>query len=74
MSQCKKILANIRHPRLRRAAAPEKPYANDATYQSAIEKAGVEKTARILRVLSILMQTKVYLLWESHLGHELSAG
>ena len=64
MRQCKNILANVRHPRLRRAAVPEKPYTNDATYRDALEKAGVEKTAKILRVLSILMQTKVYLLWK----------
>lgn len=64
MSRCKNILVNVQHPRLRRAAVPEKPYADDATYRSATEKAGVEKTAKILRVLSILMQTKVYLLWE----------
>jgi len=64
MSRCKGILANVRHPRLRRAAVPEEPYTNDDTYRSAIREAGVEKTARILRVLSILMQTKVYLLWE----------
>jgi len=64
MSRCKNILANVQHPRVRRAAVPEKPYTNDDTYRSAIKEAGVEKTARILRVLGILMQTKVYLLWE----------
>jgi len=64
MSQCKDILANVRLPRLWRAAVPEKPYTDNVTYRSAIEKAGIEKMARMLRVLSILMQTKVYLLWE----------
>jgi len=64
MSQCKSILANVRHPRLRRAVVSEKPYTDDATYQSILEKAGVEKTAKMLRVLSVLMQTKVYLLWK----------
>jgi len=64
MRLCKTVLANVRHPRLRRAAVPEKPYSNSVTYESELEKAGVEKTARMLRVLSILMQTKVYLLWK----------
>jgi len=64
MKRCKDILAKIRHPRLRRAAVSEKPYTNSATYRSALEKAGIEKIARMLRVLSILMQTKVYLLWK----------
>jgi len=64
MSQCKGILANVRHSRLRRATVSEKPYTDDATYQSILEKAGVEKTAKMLRVLSVLMQTKVYLLWK----------
>ena len=65
VKQCKKILAEIRSPRLQRAAVPEKPYSNAQQYQSALEKAGIEKIAKILRVLSILMQTKVYLLWKN---------
>jgi len=64
MRQYKDILANVRHPQLRRAAVTEKPYTNDATYQSALEKTGLEKTAKMLRVLNIILQTKVYLSWK----------
>lgn len=65
VKRCKKILAEIRSPRLQRAAVAEKPYSNMEQYQLALEKAGIEKIARILRVLSILVQTKVYLLWKN---------
>jgi len=65
VKRCKKILAEVRSPRLRRAAVAERPYSSAEQYYSALEKTGVEKMARILRVLSILMQTKVYLLWKN---------
>lgn len=65
VGRCKEVLAAVRSPRLRRAAVSGEPYSRDEVYRQALEEAGVEKLARMLRVLSILMQTKVYLLWKN---------
>ena len=63
VKRCENTLAKIRHHRLS-ARVSEKPYTNHVTYRTALEKAGIEKTTKMLRVLSILMQTEVYLLWK----------
>lgn len=65
VEECKEILAAVRNPRLRSAALPAKPYSGDEEYRLALKKARIEGMARVLRMLSILMQTKVYLFWES---------
>jgi len=41
------------------------PFASTKAYKHALKKATIEKIAQALRVLSILTQTKVYLLWKS---------
>lgn len=63
-SELKGILARIKHPRLRRTFG-NKPYMDDNTYVSALENASQLELAMALRVLSILMQKKVYLFWTS---------
>lgn len=64
LEECRDILADIQSLRLRRSIVPE-PFVNAETYKSALRKTKIEKIAQALRVLSILMQTKVYLLWKN---------
>ena len=63
-SELKAILARIKHPRLRRTFG-NKPFVDNSNFISALENASPLKLTRALRVLSILMQDKVYLFWTS---------
>ena len=62
--KCRQILAKLRSPRLHKFADSHAPYGRNTRYQSAVEKASLEKLAKILKALSFLAKTKVYLLWE----------
>ena len=64
LEKMKKILAEISNPRLRRTLVPSEPYPKKKLYQETLRKIGRDKLAKMLRVLSILVQTKVYLFWE----------
>ena len=63
--KCREIIAKLRSPRLHKFADSHAPYGRSARYRDAVEKASLEKLAKMLKVLSFLAQTKVYLLWKN---------
>jgi len=63
--RCREILAKLRSPRLHKFADSHAPYGRSAQYRGAVEKASLEKLAKMLKALSFLAQTKVYLLWKN---------
>lgn len=63
LERCRDILAAVQSLRLRRSIVP-KPFVSAGAYKTALKEAKIEKIAQALRVLSILTQTKVYLLWK----------
>ena len=63
--KCREILAKLRSPRLHKFADHHAPYGRNARYLDMVEKASLEKLAKILKALSFLAQTKVYLLWKN---------
>ena len=63
--KCREILAKLRSPRLHKFADSRAPYGRSAQYRVAVEKASLEKLAKMLKALSFLAQTKVYLLWKN---------
>ena len=62
LEKCRDILATVQSLRLRRSIVP-KPFVSAEAYKSALREAKIKKIAQALRVLSILTQAKVYLLW-----------
>jgi len=64
LEKCRDILATVQNIRLRRSIV-SKPFVSAEAYKSALRKAKIEKIAQALRVLSILTQVKVYLLWKN---------
>lgn len=60
--KCRETLAKLRSPRLHKFADSHAPYGRNARYRDTVEKASLEKLAKILKALSFLAQTKVYLL------------
>ena len=63
--KCREILAKLRSPRLHKFADSHAPYGRAARYRAAVEKASLEKLAKMLKALSFLAQTRVYMLWKS---------
>jgi len=61
----KEILTSVRNPRLKKFADSHAPYGTQTEYCQAINKASLKKLAKMLKALSFLAQTKVYLLWRS---------
>jgi ABC-type ATPase with predicted acetyltransferase domain len=57
------IMSN--HPRFKRefAASRHQPYGKTTDYQFAIRKADPAKIAKLVKLVGMLMQTKVYLFW-----------
>jgi len=56
------------HPRFRKEFAQSRhvPYGNSAEFKKAIGEADISKLARLLRIVGMLLQTKVYLFWKSN--------
>ena len=63
--KCREILAKLRSPRLHKFADHHAPYGRSTKYREALKKASIEKLAKILKALSFLAQTKVYLMWKT---------
>ena len=51
--------------RKRLASIPRRPYPRHKEFCKIVDKAGIPKLARMLRILSFLAQKKVYLFWKS---------
>ena len=60
----RKALAKVANPRLWRTLVPTKQYPRKDAYQKTLWKIDKEKFAKMLRILSILIQSKVYLFWK----------
>lgn len=62
---CKEILTSVHVPRLKKFSDSHAAYPSVAKYRVAVEKASLERLAKMLKVLSFLAQIKVYLLWKN---------
>ena len=53
------------HPRFRRAFAANrhKPYGTEAAYTESIRDLNLEGMAKLIKIVGMLLQTKVYLFW-----------
>jgi GNAT superfamily N-acetyltransferase len=62
----KKAFIKNDHPRLRRAFAANrhKPYGTAAAYIESIRNADFEEVGKLVRIVGMLLQTKVYLFWK----------
>jgi len=65
IKECKEILTSVRNPRLKKFANSHAAYGRVEEYRKAVSKASLKKLAKMLKALSFLAQTKVYLLWKN---------
>jgi hypothetical protein len=42
------------------------PYGTAAAYSEGVRNASVERMARLVKIVGMLLQTKVYLFWRKH--------
>jgi ABC-type ATPase fused to a predicted acetyltransferase domain len=65
--QLKTAFAASKHPRFKREVASSRhdPYGKTAEYIKYVQEADHQKLAKLIRILAMLSQTKVYLLWEN---------
>jgi ABC-type ATPase with predicted acetyltransferase domain len=56
------------HPRFKKefAASRHQPFGKTSDYIKGIENADSEKLARLIKIVGMLLQTKVYLFWSKH--------
>ena len=64
LEKVKRVLASYPHPRLVRHLVKKTMFMNKDSWRKALEKADFEKLASLIRLVSILSQTKVYLFWQ----------
>ena len=64
-STLKQVLMKTKHPRIAKEFTGTRhvPYGRSADYKIGIENANLTKIAKILKVVGMLLQTKVYLFW-----------
>jgi ABC-type lipoprotein export system ATPase subunit len=67
MSQLKETFIRSNHPRFKRefAVSRHQPYGKTTDYQIAIQNADSTKLAKLIKLVGMLLQTKVYLFWSS---------
>ncbi len=65
MSTLKQVLTKTKHPRLAKEFTGTRhvPYGTSVYYKKGIENANLTKIAKVVKVVGMLLQTKVYLFW-----------
>jgi GNAT superfamily N-acetyltransferase len=67
VSKIKASFVKNKHPRLRKefAVSRHEPFGKSADYSKCVMDAGLPKIARLIKLVGMLMQTKVYLFWSN---------
>jgi hypothetical protein len=67
MCKLKEMFLRNNHPRFKRefAVSRHQPFGKTTDYQTAIQKADPAKLTKLVKILGMLMQTKVYLFWSN---------
>ena len=67
LSKIREAFVKNSHPRFKKefAASRHQPFGLTSDYIKGIENAGSEKLARLIKIVGMLLQTKVYLFWSS---------
>jgi hypothetical protein len=65
INKLKEVFVKNDHQRFRKefAALRHVPYGTTKAYREGIETADLEKLAKLIRIVGVLLQTKVYLFW-----------
>jgi hypothetical protein len=67
IEQIKKLFAENKHPRFKKefAVSRHQPFGKASDYVKCIENADSAKLAKLLKLVGVLLQAKVYLFWSN---------
>jgi hypothetical protein len=67
LKQLKESLIKSKHPRFKKefAVSRHTPYGNSSVYAANVESADLEKLTKLVKIVGMLLQTKVYLFWSA---------
>jgi hypothetical protein len=67
ISQLKNAFIKNKHPRFKKefASSRHQPFGKTSDYERCVQNADLAKIAKLIKVLAMLLQTKVYLFWKS---------
>ena len=67
LSKVREAFVKNSHPRFKKefASSRHQPFGRASDYVKCIENANSEKLARLIKIVGMLLQTKVYLFWSS---------
>jgi len=54
------------HPRLKKGFTPHQPYGRKADYIEGVKNADLAKMAKLIKIVGVLLQSKVYLFWAAN--------
>ena len=66
LKEIRTVLSSYPHPRLVRQLSSKSMFMNKSSWQKILENASLEKLASLIRLVSLLSQTKVYLFWSAN--------
>ncbi len=61
----KKVFIKNGHPRLRKEFAQHQPYGRKVDYVEGVKNADLTKMVKLIKIVGVLLQSKVYLLWRN---------
>jgi O6-methylguanine-DNA--protein-cysteine methyltransferase len=69
LDELKEAFIKNDHPRFRKeiAATRHMPYGTTTAYAEGVKNAGMERMAKLVKIVGMLLQTKVYLFWSNSL-------
>ena len=53
------------HPRFMKEFFYHKPYGKAKLFKEKVDEAGLEKLTKLIKIVGLLLQTKVYLFWSA---------
>jgi hypothetical protein len=65
LGMLRKTFAENKHPRFMKEFSFHDPYGKSKFFRNSVETADVEKLAKLIGICGMLLQTKVYLFWQS---------
>jgi ABC-type lipoprotein export system ATPase subunit len=63
LAMLKEVFMKNGHPRLSKEFAFHQPYGRKADYVEGVKNADLKKMAKLIRIVGVLLQSKVYLFW-----------
>ena len=64
LAMLKEVFIKNGHPRLRKGFTPHQPYGGKTDYVEGVKNADLTKMAKLIKIVRIPLQSKVYLFWK----------